>query len=242
MPRYIAVPGNHDVLNASNWYTYWADHLPGQASVGGASSSAGVYHSCTYENALFVGLDTNKATNTSTSFSSDPQIDLLRTALANSTAPFKFVFYHMPAFYCGSGGLGANASSVAFVDLAAQNNVDAIFNGHSHVYSRTCRMTKGHVCTGTTAGTVQVEVGTVGATSARLRSLKTTAQSVTGYDASGVSGPISYTCSAAGGYQSLVGSQRTFCYVNVRGCWANVNCYQVGNATPFDSWTLNHCP
>jgi len=240
-PRYIAVPGNHDVLDGGNWYSYWVDHLPGQVSLGGNSSSAGVYYSFNYDNALFVGLDTNKATNTSTAYANDAQIKLARTALVGSVSPFKFMFYHMPAFYCGSSGGGANASSVAFVDLAAQNNVDVIFNGHSHVYSRTCRMTKAHVCTNTTSGTVQVEVGTVGATDARLRGLKTTAQSVTGYDASGVSVATSYTCNTANGYAATLGSQRTFCYVNVRGCWANVSCYRVGTATPFDSWSLNHC-
>ena len=241
LPRYLAVPGNHDVLDSNNWYVYWSEHLPGQASVGGNSSSAGVYYSFSHENALFVGLDTNKATNSSTSYTNDPQITLARDALSSSSSPFKFVFYHMPAFYCGNGGMGANGASLAFVDLAVQNNVDAIFNGHSHVYSRTCRMTKNHVCTGTTSGTVQVEVGTVGATEARLRALKTTAQSVTGYDANGVSSTTNYACNTAGGYAATLGSQRTFCYVNVRGCWANVNCYQVGNSSPFDSWTLNHC-
>jgi hypothetical protein len=74
-----------------------------------------------------------------------------------------------------------------------------------------------------------------------LRALKTTAQSVTGYDASGVNASTSYTCTSAGGYATTLGSKRTFCYVNVRGCWANVTCYQVGTSIPFDSWTLNHC-
>lgn len=242
LPRYIGVPGNHDVMAGSGWYTIWAEHLPGQAALAGSSSSAGVYFNFTYENAVFVGLDTNKATNTSTSYLNDPQIQMLRSTLSGSTSLFKFMFYHMPAFYCSSSGGGATAASVAFVDLAAQYNVDTIFNGHSHVYTRTCRMTKSHTCTGTSSGTVQVEVGTVGATDARLRSLRTSAQSVTGYDASGVSSTASYTCSSAGGYAATLGSQRTFCYVNVRGCWANVKCYLVGNTTPFDSWTLNHCP
>ncbi|HEY5959611.1 MAG TPA: metallophosphoesterase, partial [Polyangiaceae bacterium] len=240
-PRYIAVPGNHDVMAGSSWYDIWNDHLPGQVALAGNSSSAGVYFNFTHENALLVGLDTNRATNSSTSYVNDPQIQMLRSMLSGSTSPFKFMFYHMPAFYCSSSGGGPTPAALAFVDLAAQYNVDTIFNGHSHVYTRTCRMTKSHTCTGTASGTVQVEVGSVGTADARLRALRTTAQSVTGYDASGVSSTISYACSAAGGYVTTLDAQRTFCYVNVRGCWANVKCYRVGNTTPFDSWTLNHC-
>jgi hypothetical protein len=235
-PRYLAAMGNHDVMNTA-WYTLWNSNFPGQQGLGVNSSIQGIYFSFAYGNALFAIRDTNTATNSSTP---GPQVTDLRSVLAHSSATFKFVFHHKPAFYCGNGGEGMNKASLALLDVAATANADVVFTGHSHVYSRTCRMAGSHACSGNSSGTVQLEVGSVGTPTPRA--LKTTAQTLTAYDASGVSRSYPYTCSTARGYDKLLGGSRTFQYVKIEGCRATLSAYQVGVATPFDTWAINHCP
>jgi len=236
LPRYLAAMGNHDVMDAA-WYGLWNGSFPGQQSLGTNSPTEGIYFSFTYGNALFVIRDTNTATNASTP---GPQVTELQSLLGQSPETFKFVFHHKPAYYCGNGGLGMNKASLALLDAAALANADVVFTGHSHVYSRTCRMAASHVCSGNNTGTVQLEIGSVGTST--TRTLKTSLQTLTAYDASGVSRSYSYTCSTAKGYDKLLGSARTFVYVKIEGCLATLSAYQVGVGTPFDTWTISHCP
>jgi hypothetical protein len=234
-PRYLAAMGNHDIMDSA-WYTLWNSNCPGQRALGVNSPTKGISFSAVYGNALFVVRDTNTATNTSTR---DPQVTDLQSVLAQSTATFKFVFHHKPVYYCGYGGEGMNKASLALLDAAASANADVVFTGHSHVYSRTCRMAASHVCTGNSSGSVQLEIGSVGTSSPRA--LKTSAQTLTAYDASGISRSYAYTCSTTKGYDKLLGSSRTFQYVKIEGCRATLSAYQVGIATPFDTWTVDHC-
>jgi predicted phosphodiesterase len=249
VPRYLAVPGNHDSASyTSAWYDHWTTHFSGQASFSGSSSSStGVYYSFSYENALFIGRDTNTATSSATAHRDDDQIAGLSTLLG-TPSQFKFMFYHQPFYYCTSGGVPSSPQALPFLDLAAQNNVDVVFNGHSHVYTRTCRMTADHACTGTSTGTVQVELGTVGASDSRLRALNTAAQTRTAYDASGTSQTHGYTCvvdttianPSLRPYQVTLGNQRTFTYVKVESNLATITTYNVDTGAIVDRWTISH--
>lgn len=235
-PRYLAAMGNHDIMNSA-WYTLWNDKFPGQRDLGVNSATKGVYFSTTYQNVLFVVRDTNTATNVTPA---GAQVTDLKAVLSQSSATFKFVFQHKPAYYCGNGGEGPNKPSLALLDAAANANADVVFTGHSHVYTRTCRMWASHVCTNNGSGTVQVEVGSVGTTSPRA--IKSTVQTLAAFDASGVPRSYAYQCSPTTGYDKLLGSALTFQYVKIEGCQATFTAYKVGVAAPFDTWTINHCP
>lgn len=234
-PRYLAGIGNHDIID-SNWYNLWNANFSGQQQLGTNSQTGGIYFAFDYGNALFVIRDTNRAMNSSTR---DPQAQDLFDTLSQSTQTFKFVFYHKPAYYCGYGGEGRNAASLALLDAAARNNADIVFNGHSHVYSRTCRMTANHACTGSTAGAVQLEVGSIGTSS--TRSLRTPAQTLVAYDYDGQLRSYGYTCSTATAYDKVLGSTRTFTYVRIEGCTATISTYPIASTTPIDSWSISHC-
>ena len=56
-------------------------------------------------------------------------------------------------------------------------------------------------------------------------------------------GSDTYNCTVGGDLKAAHGSDNDFCHVRVDGCQATVNCYVVadGNATPFDTWTVNGC-
>jgi len=219
------------------WYSLSNANFAGQKLLGVNSSTGGVYFSFSYGDALFVVRDTNTATNAATP---NAQVTDLQAVLAQSDRTFKFVFEHKPAYYCGQGGMGQNPASLALLDAAVAKNVDIVFNGHSHVYARTCRMTTNHACTGNATGTVQLEVGTIG--SSTTRTLNTAAQTLSAYDASGTARSYGYTCSTSKGYDKLLGGSRSFVYVKIVGCAATFSAYQVGSASPFDTWTVSHCP
>gem|GEM_PF-5189744 len=240
-PRYLGVPGNHDILVSSTWLADWNLTFSGAQGLGVNSSSAGVYYTVEHGSALFVVRDTNKATSSSTAHTTDPQLLDLAATLAASSHPFKFLFYHRPFYYCGAGGLTTTPAALPYLDLAARHDVDVVFNGHSHVYSRTCRMNASHACTGSLDGTVQIEVGTVGASDARLRALNTATQTRSGYDSTGTYRTYSYACQVGNGYEATLGSSRTFVHVVVEGCRATLRTYAVGNATPIDSLVIDHC-
>jgi hypothetical protein len=165
-----------------------------------------VYYTVEHGSALFVVRDTNKATSSSTAHTTDPQLLDLAATLAASSHPFKFLFYHRPFYYCGAGGLTTTPAALPYLDLAARHDVDVVFNGHSHVYSRTCRMNASHACTGSLDGTVQIEVGTVGASDARLRALNTATQTRSGYDSTGTYRTYSYACQVGNGYEATLGA------------------------------------
>jgi hypothetical protein len=129
------------------------------------------------------------------------------------------------------------AAALPWLDIAEATNVDAVFNGHTHVYSRSCRM-KDNACTNDGTGTVQVETGAVG--SSLTYAIDVTSATITGKDYLGNTRSDVYSCS---GIPASLGNTNTFCYVRVEDCLATVSCYVVaaGNTAPFDTWQIDHC-
>jgi len=217
-----------------SWYANWTEHLPGQTGLG-HSGGDGVYYSVSYKNTLFVVRDSDHVSGTATSYA-DAQTQDLASVLGGSTAQFKFLFYHQPTYSCSTYHEG-NAALLPWLDLAERNNVDVVFNGHTHVYTRRCRA-KGATCTNDNTGTVQVETGTVGG---MLRELDVPGATVTGTDSTGTTRADTYSCTT--NVLASRGSVNDFCYVQISACRATISCYVVGsgNTTPFDTWQIDHC-
>lgn len=231
--RYLGIPGNHDTSSGS-WYTYWTANLPGQTNLG-HSGSDGIYFTTEYANVLFAAVDSNAASGPSTSWS-DPQTVALGEALRNSSAQFKFLFFHKPVYSCNTTHAGY-ASGLPWIDLAERYGVDIVFSGHTHVYTRTCELNRG-TCVADGSGTIQVELGSASGTP---RSVNVANASVSGTDSTGAARTDNYNCTT--NLAASRGSANSFCHVGVNGCQATLRCYTVGagNTTPFDTLTINHC-
>jgi hypothetical protein len=240
-PRFFGAVGNHDNGSVggdtTNWYTNWSANLTGQAALGSSSQADGIYYSVTYGDTLFVVLDTELASSVSA------QSTALYNALSTSSTEFKFVFFHEPVYPCG-GGKTPFAAGLPWIDLAEQYDVDAVFVGHTHVYSRSCRMI-GARCTGDGSGTIQVEVGSVSGDTRSVDHLTDTA--VTGTDDSSASRTDTYNCTADAAEDTdtsimnkTQGGGNTFCHVAINGLVATVSCYVAGNTAAIDIWSIDH--
>lgn len=239
-PRYLAVLGNHDTY-ADGWDMRWTAHLPGQSALGPGDPSVGVYYSLTYENVLVVVMDSEHAGDPESSWQSD-QTEMLATALTESTAEFKFLFFHRPVYACVSAHQGELGAGLPWVDLAETHGVDVIFSGHTHVYTRSHPLLNGQRTTDG-SGVVQVEVGPL---AYAPRSVNVSSYTITGTDAEGDARSDTYNCSSDPGTGNLAtakSSSRTFCHVQIEDCLAVLECYVVGsgNATPFDTWVIDQC-
>ena len=237
-PRYLSAVGNHDCKynTEGDWYTAWNAHLPGQRhEIGINNANEGIFFEAHYESSLFVMLDaqhTDRMAN---------QDRLLAMALSNSRAQFKFVFWHDPVYPCWADSAHPPfGTGLAWVDIAERMGVDVVFNGHSHVYSRSCPKYQGSC---KDDGVVYVETGSLGSTS--LRTFDRTSFSVSG-TVNGKTRSETYECverstDPAGHLDAKLDGKNTFCHVGVNGCVATVDCYAVGNSAPIDSWTIDHC-
>jgi hypothetical protein len=248
--RWLAALGNHDVETPA-WYSLWSSSMTGQAGLGhnvgsnpepiGSPNGVGVYFTVNYENALFAMMDGQHLSSATTSFNDD-QTRMLAKALQTTTARFRFVFFHQPVYPClNSNGHKPLAAGLPWIDLAEKNAVDLIVSGHTHVYTRSCRMQHA-VCTNDGTGIVQLEIGSLGSAGPRAPSITT--NTVTGTDAAGSPRTDTYNCNAPGNIEHKETLPvNDFCHVKVVGCKATVDCYTVGalNTTPFDSFVIDHC-
>ncbi len=211
--RYFGVVGNHDV-HVSDWLKNWNDNLPGQQGLSNSGGDA-VYFSVTYGNALFIVLDSQN--------DSDAETVWLEQTLASAgpEIEWKFVFYHHPVFPCNykspwSGG-------VEWTKLFEKHGVDLVFNGHAHVYERSCPMVGGQCQTG---GVTYVISGGGGAGTNDVEPNKK--DSV---------GGISYDCAET--LASAVGNWHHYCQVKLDGKQLSYACYSHDSTTnPEDSFTL----
>lgn len=136
VPVYPCI-GNHE-RNHAFYYQYFSLPAPEY------------YYRFRYGNAEFFSLDTNKKVGPDSE-----QYKWLDGALAKSTAKWKFVFHHHPAFTSDSDDYGNTFKGVKsklgdlnvrnLVALYEKHNVDMVFNGHIHVYERTWPIRAGKV-------------------------------------------------------------------------------------------------
>ncbi len=130
--------GNHE-KNHAHYYQYFSLPTP-------------EYHyRYSYGNADFFVLDTNTHRKLTPG---TEQYDWLAGELAKSTAKWKFVYHHHPAYSSDSDDFGDTWRTAspngdtrvrALVPLYEKYNVDVVFNGHIHVYERTLPIRDGKV-------------------------------------------------------------------------------------------------
>jgi hypothetical protein len=129
-PFYPSV-GNHELYGGTGCgYQGYTDvyHLP----VNAPSVDAEEYYSFDWGNAHFVALDTNQVYSPGS-----PQCNWLVKDLRTSAQPWKFVFFHHPAYSSGRHG-STSAVQTQLVPVFETYGVDVVFNGHDHGYERTC--------------------------------------------------------------------------------------------------------
>lgn len=232
---YLAATDNHDrgfPFESLEWLDRWNMHLPAQAALGHTGTD-GIYYSVTYQDSLFIVLDSQHPSSAQTAW--------LKQLLASpeaQAASTKIAFFHQPVYPC-TNEHPAFADGLAWVDLFEQSGVKLSFVSHQHMYQRTCALRAGK-CNAAGDGVVYQELGPVAAQNFRQPNLSTA--TVTGVDAEGSPRSDSYACSGA---DSIVQSEKTdsnpFCHVTVSGCMIEGECYLIGESTPFDTWQVDEC-
>ncbi|MBI3130743.1 MAG: metallophosphoesterase [Acidobacteria bacterium] len=115
------------------------------------------YYSFDWANAHFVGVDVTQSYG-----SGSAQYTWLDNDLKTSTKPWKFVFFHYPAYSSGSHGSDATVQS-ALIPLFEKYGVDLVFNGHDHTYERTVPILSGAASSDATKAITYVVSGGAGA-------------------------------------------------------------------------------
>jgi hypothetical protein len=116
--RFFPCPGNHD--NYTKGMKPYLDYftLPGDEK----------NYNFTWGPVQFFSINTKKNANIT---SQGKEAKWLQDGLAQSTVPFKFVYFHHPPYSSGEHG---NATKMQWP--YGKMGVDAVFNGHEHFYER----------------------------------------------------------------------------------------------------------
>jgi len=154
IPFYPSV-GNHELGGGSCGYQGYTDvyYLPGNAPSGHKEE----YYSFDWGNAHFVALDTNQDYGAGST-----QYNWMVNDLQANTQPWKFAFFHHPAY---SSGIHSSTLEVQthLVPVFETHGVDVVFNGHDHHYERTCPILNGACTTPQDGGVVYYVTGGAGA-------------------------------------------------------------------------------
>ena len=119
------VLGNHDVQTSNGQPYFDAFYLPT------ANSGTERYYSFDHGKVHFIGLDSTNVSSTQTTWLRND----LMAARANN-APWIFVTFHHPGY--SSGGNGRQQSVYQnWCPIFEEFEVDAVFQGHDHIYERT---------------------------------------------------------------------------------------------------------
>ena len=204
IPFYPSV-GNHELNGGDCGYQGYTDvyDLPGNAPSGDEEE----YYSFDWGNAHFVALDTNQRYSAGSA-----QYKWLVSDLQASTQPWKFVFFHHPAYSSGLHGSTVKVQT-RLVPVFEAYGVDVVFNGHDHDYERTCPILNDACTTPQDGGVVYVVTGGGGAPLYSVGSDWFTAYS---------------------------GSLHHFLKMEVNDCWLRLDAIGTdGNV--FDSYEIDHC-
>jgi hypothetical protein len=147
--------GNHELGDGSCGYQAYTDvySLPRNGPAGHEEE----YYSFDWGNAHFVALDTNQDYK-----AGSIQYNWLVNDLQASTQPWKFVFFHYPAYSSGPHGSTGQVQT-QLVPIFETYGVDVVFNGHDHDYERTCPILNGACTTPEDGGVVYYVTGGGGA-------------------------------------------------------------------------------
>lgn len=214
--RYFGAVGNHDT-HETGWLSVWNKYLPGQKGLGN-NTTAGIYFSVTYGNAIFIVLDSE---NTQKGAQTTWLDSTLKAASANPAIQWKFVFYHHPVYPCNYKSPWS--SGIPWVRLFETYKVDMVFNGHAHVYERTCAMVGG-VCKA--GGVRYVITGGGGAGTSNVSPYK-----------KDTAGTDSYDCGQM--LKMAKGNWHHYCRVGINGKTLSYACYKYDTkASPEDTLTV----
>ena len=133
VPFYTSL-GNHDLLT-DNGQPYLDNFfLPTNSE-----TNSERYYSFDYGNAHFVSLEVTVENTTPDA----AMLGWLDADLAASTARWKFVFFHVPAYSNGGGHGGDPTIAAALEPIFMSRGVDIVFQGHNHFYTRTYPLASG---------------------------------------------------------------------------------------------------
>lgn len=124
---FIAAPGNHDDVSSSwdIWEAFFAFPTTGVKET---------YYSIDYGPLHFVVLNTCQGQSPYIA----TQTSWLSTDLSTSTAPYKFICMHHPAYFCGPNWYSTPYDSIRseWSPLFESNHVTMVTNGHLHGWVR----------------------------------------------------------------------------------------------------------
>lgn len=129
--RLFTALGNHDWDAGLSSYENFFSGLPNNTDLGGNHSR---YYKFTRGPVEFFIIDSDPREFDGNTCNS-PQLVWLRNSLQNSTAVWKFVFFHHPPFSSGSQHGGSTTRDCPYASWGA----DVVFNGHEHNYERISR-------------------------------------------------------------------------------------------------------
>jgi len=243
MPAYFPVLGNHDgpgdSYSGSDWDQRWRTQWeqPGLPEGCWANPKNGVFYSVDYKNARFVVMDSiNVAESVYTA-----ETTKLETAFNAPSPLFEFVFFHKPVYACAKKHVGELMQGLRWIQLAEAKNA-IIFNGHTHVYTRTKPLRNGKP-TGNESGVIQIEVGTLSNAFPGLATADfVTSPQTIEFQIGDTLRRDTYNCEVGANLDSAYSAGHTFCHVQVKSCLATVNCYSVEEGRSIDTWTIDRCP
>jgi len=197
--------GNHELNGGSCGYQSYTNvfHLPTNAPTGAQER----YYSFRWAGAHFIALDSNGNLHRGS-----PQYMWLLDELKSSTAEWKFVFFHHPAYSSGSHG-STPLLQEKLPPLFEAYGVDVVFSGHDHTYERTCPILQGACVSASQGGVVYYVTGGAGAPLYGVGSSWFTEYSDSLYH---------------------------FLIVRVNGCRLQIDAVDASGNT-FDSWALDRC-
>ena len=154
VPFYLSV-GNHELNSGNCGYQGYTDvyYLPRDAPAVAVEE----YYSFDWGNAHFVALDMNQSYKAGSA-----QYNWLVNDLQVNMQPWKFVFFHQPAYSSGYHG-STSAVQTYLVPIFETCGVDVVFSGHDHNYERTCAILNGACTTPQDGGVVYYVTGGGGA-------------------------------------------------------------------------------
>ena len=208
--RLLGTPGNHEFGSwSSDWYALWREFLPGQQQLG-VSSDEGVYLSISYDDTMFILLDSNNPSTAQTEW-----LTSVLESAESDAAKWKIAFFHEPVYSCSYRA--PFEAALPWVSLFEKHKVDLVINGHTHTYEQMCPMNGGKCATGDAHGVVYL-TASGGGTSYQRSVDENKSMDISHGDRS-----ESYSCT-----EIMVAHEsywHHFCHYTVEDCSLTVRCY-----------------
>ncbi|MCH8921949.1 MAG: metallophosphoesterase [Planctomycetes bacterium] len=165
--RFFPTLGNHDVVgnSAAGYLDYFHDDTDGDPAGGrlppGVHEPLGTYYDFQRGPVHFFAIDSEHARGNAASRTA--QMQWLETALAESTAPWKLVYFHDPPF-------SSSGSEATMQWPFEQWGADAVLAGHRHNYERVLRDGLAYFVVGTSGASLHSFTTVVAGSEARYNS------------------------------------------------------------------------